>query len=39
LMQNYRVTTHCVFDIKYHLVWITKYRKPVLTGKIKIRTR
>ena len=26
-------------DIKYHLVWITKYRKPVITGKIALRTR
>ena len=38
-MQNYRVTSHCMYDIKFHIVWITKYRKPVLTGKIKIRTR
>jgi len=38
-MQNYRVTSHCMYDIKYHLVWITKYRKPVLTGKIGERTR
>ncbi len=30
---------HCTYDIKYHLVWITKYRKPVITGKIAIRTR
>lgn len=28
-----------MYDIKFHIVWITKYRKPVLTGKIKIRTR
>lgn len=26
-------------DIKYHLVWITKYRKPVITGQIALRTR
>ena len=23
-----------MYDIKYHLVWITKYRKPVLRGEI-----
>lgn len=38
-MQLYRNTSHTVFDLKYHLVWTTKYRKPVLTGKIAARTR
>ena len=28
-----------MYDIKYHLVWITKYRKPVLQGEIAIRAR
>ena len=32
-MQNYRKTSHSIFDIKYHLAWITKYRYPVLKGK------
>jgi len=38
-MKNYRKSAHCTYDIKYHLVWITKYRKAVLTGKIAISTR
>ena len=38
-MENYKKSSHCTYDIKYHLVWITKYRKPVLTGKIALRTR
>ena len=38
-MENYRKTSHAIYDIKYHLVWITKYRKIVLTGKIGERTR
>ena len=38
-MENYRKSAHCAYDIKYHLVRITKYRKPVLTGKIAQRTR
>ena len=38
-MQNYRKSAHCTYDIKYHIVWITKYRKAVLTGKIAERTR
>lgn len=38
-MENYRKSSHAVYDIKYHLVWITKYRKPVITGRIAERTR
>ena len=38
-MENYRKSAHCTYDIKYHLVWITKYRKPVITGQIAIRAR
>jgi putative transposase len=33
-MEHYRKSSHTVYDIKYHLVWITKYRKPVLQGEI-----
>lgn len=33
-MQNYRKGSHTVYDLKYHLVWITKYRKPVMTGVV-----
>ncbi len=38
-MNNYRKSAHCTYDIKYHIVWITKYRKPVITGKVAERTR
>ena len=38
-MESYRKTAHSIYDIKYHIVWITKYRKAVITGKIAIRTR
>lgn len=38
-MENYRKSSHCTYDIKYHLVWITKYRKPAITGKIAQRMR
>ncbi len=30
-MQLYRHGSHTVFDLKYHIVWATKYRKPILT--------
>jgi putative transposase len=38
-MENYRKTSHSVYDLKYHLVWITKYRKPVFFGDVAIRLR
>ena len=38
-MKNYRKTSHSVYDIKFHIVWITKYRKPILCGDIAIRLR
>lgn len=28
-----------MFDLKYHLIWITKYRKQVLTGEVAERLR
>ena len=38
-MEHYRKSSHTVYDIKFHLVWITKYRKPVLKGPIATRLR
>ncbi|MCI9148666.1 MAG: IS200/IS605 family transposase [Hungatella sp.] len=38
-MGDYRKSAHCIYDMKYHIVWITKCRKPVLMGEIAIRTR
>jgi len=38
-MQHYRKTSHSLYDIKFHLVWITKYRKRVMTGEVARRTR
>ena len=28
-----------MYDLKYHLVWITKYRKPFLKAPVEIRLR
>jgi len=36
---SYRKTAHSVYDLKYHIVWITKYRKPILHGAIGLRVR
>ena len=38
-MKHYRKTSHSVYDVKYHILWVTKYRKPVLVGEIATRCR
>jgi len=38
-MRSYRKASHTVFDLKVHLIWITKYRYKVLTKKVGVRTR
>jgi putative transposase len=38
-MENYRTGIHTVWDCKYHLVWVTKYRFPVLQGDVGQRCR
>jgi len=38
-MTEYRTGSHTVYDIQYHLVWVTKYRYPVLDGEIAVRAR
>lgn len=38
-MERYRKTSHAIYDLKYHLVWITKYRKPAIGGKIAEKAR
>jgi len=38
-MNEYRHGAHSVFEIHLHLVWGTKYRKPVLVGPIGLRLR
>jgi putative transposase len=36
---EYRKGSHCVYDITYHVVWVTKYRYRVLTGEVALRLR
>ena len=38
-MDGYRKNSHAVYDIKYHVIWVTKYRYKVLRDPIAIRTR
>ena len=38
-MEYYRKSSHTVYDLKYHIVWITKYRKQIMRGEIAERIR
>ena len=38
-MAYYRNGSHTVYDIKYHFVWITKYRYKILGGHVALRLR
>ena len=38
-MESYKHGGHTVWDCKYHLVWVTKYRYPVLGGDVGNRCR
>ena len=38
-MAHYRKGSHAVYDIKYHFVWVTKYRYRVLQGDVALRLR
>ena len=38
-MADYRSGAHTVFEIHLHLVWITKYRRPALSGEVATRGR
>ena len=36
---EYQHGAHSVYDIKYHLIWVTKYRYHVLKGEVATRAR
>ena len=38
-MKEYRRGAHTVYEIHLHVVWTTKYRKPVLVGEVAVRVR
>ena len=38
-MSDYRKGSHTVHDVKYHFVWITKYRYKILSGDLACRVR
>ena len=38
-MVEYRRSAHAVTDLKYHVIWVTKYRYKILRGDIAERAR
>ncbi|MBW6411962.1 IS200/IS605 family transposase [Clostridium weizhouense] len=38
-MEEYNKRSHTVYDIKYHVIWVTKYRYKVLNKHISSRLR
>ena len=38
-MRDYRHSSHAIYEIQYHFVWITKYRYKVLNTKVALRLR
>jgi putative transposase len=38
-LEGYRHGSQTVFIIHLHIVWITKYRKPILEGDVAYRER
>jgi putative transposase len=38
-MQDCKRSSHTIWDCKYHLVWVTRYRYPILVGDVGQRAR
>jgi putative transposase len=38
-MVEYKQSSHSVWDIRYDVIWVTKYRYKALRGEIAVRTR
>lgn len=38
-MDGYNTNGHSIYDIKYHVIWVTKYRYHVLKGEVANRIR
>jgi putative transposase len=38
-MSPIKRTSHAVYDLKYHMVWVPKYRKMILRGELAKRLK
>ena len=39
MSDRYRKTSHVIYECKYHICWLPKYRYPILTGRVALRVR
>lgn len=39
MTEEYSKGGHAAYDIKYHIIWVTKYRYKILRGEIALRLR
>jgi len=39
MSKQYRKGPHTIYEIQYHLVWVTKYRYHILKGEVGLRAR
>ena len=39
MSEEYSKSGHAAYDIKYHMIWVTKYRYGVLKGQVALRLR
>lgn len=38
-MTQFKSNNNIVYNCQYHVVWVTKYRRPVLTQQVEIRLK
>lgn len=39
MLKEYSRTSHTIYYHRFHIVWITKYRKRILSGELRLRVR
>lgn len=39
MTRHFRKTSHSKYDLKVHIIWVTKYRYKVLVDQVKVRIR
>lgn len=38
-VNRYTTSSHCMYNLGYHIIWCTKYRRKVLVGYIETRLK
>lgn len=39
MSERYRKSSHVIYECKYHICWLPKYRYPILVGGVALRVR